>query len=156
MTNLSASWQQYKHKTMSYRNSRWGYNGWLQVKQKLPWKLTAEASGWITNSGASTLYQISKKPFVGSSFALRRDFLKENRLSVALTGTLHRKLVQSTETVQGDSRGWTNTYMNNNKDIQLSVSYRFGSLRTSVKKTAKKIDNDDQIGGISKAQDSQQ
>lgn len=156
MTNLSASWEQFKHKTMSYQNSRWGYNGWLQVKQKLPWKLTCEVSGWLTNNGATSLYQISKKPFVGSSFALRRDFLKENRLSVALTGTLHTKLVQSTETVQGDSRGWTKTYMNNNKDVQLSVSYRFGSLRTSVKKTAKKIDNDDQIGGISKAQDSQQ
>lgn len=156
MTNLSASWEQFKHKTMSYQNSRWGYNGWLQVKQKLPWKLTCEASGWLTNNGATSLYQISKKPFVGSSFALRRDFLKENRLSVALTGTLHTKLVQSTETVQGDSRGWTKTYMNNNKDVQLSVSYRFGSLRTSVKKTAKKIDNDDQIGGISKAQNSQQ
>lgn len=156
MTNLSASWEQFKHKTMSYQNSRWCYNGWLQVKQKLPWKLTCEVSGWLTNNGATSLYQISKKPFVGSSFALRRDFLKENRLSVALTGTLHTKLVQSTETVQGDSRGWTKTYMNNNKDVQLSVSYRFGSLRTSVKKTAKKIDNDDQIGGISKAQDSQQ
>lgn len=156
MANLSASWQQFKHKSLSLSNSRWGYNAWTQIRQRLPWKLTAEASGWLTNGGANSLYEISKVPFAGGSVALRRDFLKENRLSVALQGTLHKKLVQNTETVQGDSRGWANAYMNHNSRLELSLSYRFGSLRTSVKKTAKKIDNDDQIGGISKAQSNQQ
>lgn len=33
--------------------------------------------------------------------------------------------------------------------LKLSVAYRFGSLNTSVKKTAKTIENNDMIGGKS-------
>lgn len=149
MANARASWQQYEHKTQDLKNSRWGYFAWGQISQKLPWKLTGELSGYVSGNGATSLYQISKKPFAGGSVALRRDFLKENRLSVALTGSMHTKLIQNTETVQGDTRGWSRAYMKHNSNVELSVSYRFGSLRTSVKKTAKKIENDDQIGGIS-------
>ena len=34
--------------------------------------------------------------------------------------------------------------------IRLSLSYRFGKLKASVKKTETTIDNDDVVGGISK------
>ena len=33
--------------------------------------------------------------------------------------------------------------------LKLSIAYRFGSLKSSVKKTAKTIENDDMIGGKS-------
>ncbi|MCF0203403.1 MAG: TonB-dependent receptor [Bacteroidaceae bacterium] len=148
MANLGAIYNRFTHKSNDLKNTGWGYSCWLQLKQKLPWKLTTELSGYVQSNGAIDLYTIGNKPFYGGSLTLRRDFLKEDRLSVAIAGGIQAKRVTYTETVQGDSRGWMKATMPNNAYASFSVSYRFGSMKTSVKKTNKKIENDDQVGGV--------
>ena len=46
---------------------------------------------------------------------------------------------------QGDVTGWTR-YEQQMRQFVVSVSYRFGSLKSSVKKSSKTIENDDLIG----------
>ena len=46
---------------------------------------------------------------------------------------------------QGDVTGWTH-YEQMARQFGISVSYRFGSLTTRVKKADKTIENDDLIG----------
>ena len=49
-------------------------------------------------------------------------------------------------TDQGDVTGWSRGEQRQ-RQFGVSISYRFGSLRTSVKKADKTIENDDLIGG---------
>jgi|GEM_PF-5245592 hypothetical protein len=52
--------------------------------------------------------------------------------------------------VQPDSTASVNQTVDGEDNIKLTVSYRFGKLKASVKKTETTIDNDDVVGGISK------
>jgi hypothetical protein len=47
---------------------------------------------------------------------------------------------------KGDVTGWS-SYRYIQSRIDLSVSFRFGSLQTSVKRADKSIENDDLMGG---------
>ena len=47
---------------------------------------------------------------------------------------------------QGDVTGWTRYEQRQGRKFAISVSYRFGSLSTRVKKADKSIENDDLIG----------
>ena len=51
-------------------------------------------------------------------------------------------------TVKNDSITWSQEL--EGVEINFSLSYRFGKLKASVKKTETTIDNDDVVGGISK------
>ena len=53
------------------------------------------------------------------------------------------------EAVNGDFRD-LGTSWNRGRQFAISVSYRFGSLKASVKKAARSIENDDVVGGITK------
>jgi hypothetical protein len=63
----------------------------------------------------------------------------------------HKDMHYYTHTTQGDIIGWgDNLNAQNGRFIRLSVSFRFGKLKASVKKTETTIENDDVVGGISK------
>jgi len=47
---------------------------------------------------------------------------------------------------QGDVTGWTRYEQRQGRKFGISISYRFGSLSTRVKKADKTIENDDLIG----------
>ena len=53
------------------------------------------------------------------------------------------------EAVNGDFRDLSTSW-NRGRQFAISVSYRFGSLKASVKKAARSIENDDVVGGITK------
>jgi len=50
-----------------------------------------------------------------------------------------------TYVTQGDVTGWSR-YEQESRRFGISLSYRFGSLKSSVKKASKTIENDDLIG----------
>ena len=53
----------------------------------------------------------------------------------------------------GDILGWgDNTNSQNSCYFRISISYRFGKLKASVKKTETTIENSDEVGGIVKGQ----
>jgi hypothetical protein len=53
------------------------------------------------------------------------------------------------ETVNGDFTGFERSW-NRSRSFSISASWRFGSLKSRVKKTDYTIDNSDVVGGISK------
>jgi hypothetical protein len=53
------------------------------------------------------------------------------------------------ETVNGDFTGIERSW-NRSRSFSISASWRFGSLKSRVKKTEHSIDNSDVVGGISK------
>lgn len=126
---------------------------YANIAQKLPWKLlfTAYAYGQFGHSPMN-IYSYSC-PFHRYAFTLQRSFLKDDRLTVRLTANtpFHKKVHDKSRTTQGDIIGWSDAEnVANGRYFKVSVSYRFGKLKASVKKTETSIENDDIVGGITK------
>ena len=128
-------------------------NYYLNLSQKLPWKLTCAVYTYGL-AGHSPMeiyaYQHSMNSY---AVTLQRSFLSDNRLTVRLMANspFHKRQHTKTSTVQGDILGWgDNTFAASGRYFRLSVSYRFGKLKASVKKTETTIENNDVVGGITK------
>ena len=77
----------------------------------------------------------------------------DDRLTVALyANNPFRKNVHiRTRITQGDITGWSdNVNAQMGRMLNLTLSYRFGKLKASVKKTEITIENSDEVGGIKK------
>ena len=128
---------------------------YFNISQKLPWKLQATVSTYGQVGRASQNIYSTYEPYNRYSFSLQRSFLSNDRLTVRLTANslFHKRQHFETRTVQGDILGWSDTVnKQNGRWFRVSVSYRFGKLKTSVKKTETTINNDDEVGGIVKGQ----
>ena len=123
------------------------------LSQKLPWKLTATAYTYGEVGHSPMNIYAYGRPWMRYAFTLQRSFLSDDRLTVRLMSNapFHKDLHYKTCTTQGDIIGWgDNINSQNNQFFRLSVSYRFGKLKASVKKTETTIENSDVVGGISK------
>ena len=81
-------------------------------------------------------------------FSLQRSFLKEDRLTVQLRANnpfSGNYDIAKSQTVNGDVLGYSKSWQHT-RSFYFSISYRFGSLKAQVKKTAKTIENDDLQG----------
>lgn len=144
--NVSHGWL--RSDDLGLKNSGWGSFFFTQITQRLPWKLrlTAHVGEW--SGGVDDLYERGGTSwFYG--FGLQRSFLKEDRLTVRLNASQPFSGKYSTwsgKYVQGDYTGH-HSHAQIRRSFGITVSYRFGSLRARVKKTAATIDNDDVVGG---------
>lgn len=153
MLNATVSYDRYRQSGMSL--GRWKKTIYANLTQKLPLKLSGELMIMHMDMGASNVYSYTEVPLKYSIMAnatLRRSFLKEDRLTVSLNflspiGGSGMKI--NTHTVNGGYTGISSIYQHNVRMLKLSIAYRFGSLKSSVKKTEKTIENDDLIGGKS-------
>lgn len=148
--NVSYTRERIPHSNIS--NDGWdGYMS-LRYRQTLPWKLamTINCDYWL---GYCDLYS-SMRPrgISGLSYglSLQRSFLKEDRLTVrvAVRNPFGKRSPSYKVTpVNLGYTGYSVTQRNVNANIaMISISYRFGSMHTSVKKTARSISNDDLVG----------
>ena len=125
------------------------YNAMLFVRQELPRKFYINVGGGYFGGGASSIYSYSKMLNTGvfNFLGVQKSFLKDDRL------TLHLQVMQpfgpykdtkmGVYRTRGDIRGTTYTWMTNRFSVMFGASFRFGSLRASVKKTKTSITNDD-------------
>ena len=160
-------WKPFKSTTLSANFNLWddkienpsiglsqkGYSGfyYLNGSQLLPWKLrlTAYVYGEMGHS-VNNVYSYSRS-WNRYGCSLQRSFLNEDRLTVRISANdLFRKYRHYTDcTTQGDILGYSDS-ANRASMINFSISYRFGKLKASVKKTETTIDNSDVVGGITK------
>ena len=152
MLNGGLSYNYYKSRELNLKNDRMSGNFFANVTQYLPWKVQLSGFVGMWGGGITDLYgRMGTMFFHGLS--LQRSFLKEDRLTVQLMAQMpfHSKYMGvKTYMTQGDVTGYTYQEQIARK-VMISVSYRFGSLKTSVKKADKTIDNDDLIGGSKKS-----
>lgn len=149
MVNASVNYKHLKNPSLGLTTRGWYSNIYANMTQQLPWNLRLTLSGGgIIGHTPGNVYGYSGG-FHWYYMSLQRSFLKENRLTVELTG--HR-IFETNSTwkwylVQGDTRGWEKGH-NSARQIGISVSYRIGRLNASVKKTSATIENSDLEGGI--------
>ncbi len=160
-------WKPFKSTTLSANFNLWddkienpsiglrqkGYSGfyYLNGSQQLPWKLrlTAYVYGEMGHS-VNNVYSYSR-PWNRYGCSLQRSFLSEDKLTVRISANdlfnRYRHSVDCTD--QGDMLGYSDTATRGSR-LTFSISYRFGKLKASVKKTETTIDNSDVVGGITK------
>ena len=153
VVNNNLRYEHYEHPTLGYQTSGWSDNYYVNLTQKLPWKMQLYMAtyGKIGRSPSSVYYM--QHYWLGYYFSLQRSFLKDDRLTVRLAANapFNKRWSSEAETVNGDYRDFQQSW-NRARSFSLSVTYRFGSLKASVKKAEHSIANDDIVGGISKGQ----
>ena len=149
--NGEVCYKRYRNPSQDLTNSGWSGNLYAQLTQQLPWQLRATATCMWFGFGhdLSNVYGYSTMPDPTIMLGLSRSFLKDNRLTVRLTANsiFHKHQMEKDYITQGDydSHGVTHY---NQRNVQLSLSYAFGSSNTSVKQTEKTVENDDLVGGL--------
>lgn len=132
--------------------SRWSPFVFTNIQQKLPWNLQSSIYFFYHGGQVNDVYQRWTQSFSSGSYygiSLSRAFLKDDRLNVRaeLLNPISPKYMRlRNEIVNGDYTGYNNTYIRRGIQARISVSFRFGSLKTQVKKTSRSIENDDLIG----------
>lgn len=138
--------------------SRWTPFFYVRYSHKLPWKINGQLGMFMYCGQPSDVYSYSDNGRFSNramwTVSLGRSFLKEDRLNVRIEAMnpIGRSTRQwSNITANGDYTGRMVSMMKHMKGVRLSISYRFGSMNSSVKKTARSISNDDMVGGQSAA-----
>ncbi|MBR6947635.1 MAG: TonB-dependent receptor [Muribaculaceae bacterium] len=149
--NGELCYKRYRNPSQGLTNNGWGGNLYAQLSQQLPWQLRATATCMWYGIGhdLNHVYGYSTMPDPTIMLGLSRSFLKENRLTVRLNANsiLHKHQVDKLYVTQGDyvSHGMGRY---NQRNVQVSVSYAFGSSNTRVKQTETTVENDDLVGGL--------
>lgn len=147
--NGSVGHYNYESSDLNLKNKRWVAFYYAQLNQQLPWKLRFAATLSGRSGGIDGLYGY----YTGTmyyNFSLQRSFLKEDRLTVNLStanlfnASKFNKITMYT--THGDYTG-SDHYWQFLREFRLTVTFRFGSLKASVKQTNKTIENNDLVGG---------
>lgn len=146
--NASGYYNSYGNNSLNITNSRWAFYAYARLSQELPWKLRLSLSGGRNDGGAWNLYTYARHNYF-YTLGLQRSFLKDDRLTVQVfamnpIGSKYQKWEIITR--YGDYTG-REISRYPQRMFQVAVSFRFGSLKASVKKTRTTITNDDVVGG---------
>lgn len=151
--NGELCYKRYRNTSQDLTGSGWGGNLYAQLTQQLPWKLRATATCMWFGVGHDVrdVYGYSTMPDPTIMLGLSRSFMKDNRLTVRLAANsiLHKYQVSKAYNTQG---GYVSAEVRhfNQRNVQLSLSYAFGTSNTRVKQTSTTVENDDLVGGLSK------
>jgi len=139
-----------KNPSLQLRNTGWGNYISAQLSQELFWKIKGSlGASWSIGHSPVGLYGYSTSTPPVFDITLRRSFL-DDRLTVSLrcNDPTHCHIKYEDVNTKGDMLGH-NIRQYRRRSIMLNLSYRFGKSRTSVKRTATTIENNDQVGGAS-------
>lgn len=146
MFNGSANYDHYANPSLDITHGGWSGYFFTRLSQKLPWGITGNLGLFYWAGSVSGLYSTTRSLGMTNWFlSLQKSFLKEDRLTVRLS---MRAPSHRTKTTYYNTAFQNIAYNHpySAYSFGISVSYRFGSLNASVKKTAKTIENDDLDG----------
>ena len=109
--------------------------------------------GWRANAnmymnGPNLSLQGTSNTFIGSSFSINKDLIKE-KLSFSVSANnpfaKYRYYISETNGLNFKQESNNQSYL---RTFSTSLNYRFGKLKSSIKKSKKGIINDDTSGGM--------
>lgn len=143
--NGSGGYSDLRSPSQNLHNSGWRGSMYGGIQHTFPWKLRASL-----NTGGSTPHislQGKGSGYFYYGLSVNRSFLKD-RLTVSVYGSnLFSKYMHFDNTTFGENFYSTNKSRYPNRSFGMSISYRIGELKASVKKAARTISNDDVKGG---------
>lgn len=148
--NAGGDYADYRSKELNSYNSGFSGNLFANVQQTIPWELRLSLYGGGSTPNISLQGKGSSFYYYGIN--LSRSFLKEKRLNVSLYASsfLQKYTSYNNETITDTFRSWSESRYPSRR-YGISISWRFGELKTQVKKTQRSITNDDiKAGGENK------
>ena len=151
VVNNNLRYEHYENPNLGYRTFGWSDNYYVNLSQKLPWKLLLYLSSYGKIGRSPSDVYTMQHSYFGYYASLQRSFLKADRLTVriAANAPFNKYWSSEAETVNGNYHDFQQSW-NRARSFTIAITYRFGSLKASVKKTEHSIDNDDVVGGINK------
>lgn len=149
--NFNMGRNRYDNSSLDLSLAKWSGFLYGYAQQELWWKLRLTIAGYgQIGREVSNVYGY-REPWWAGTLSLQRSFLRDDRLSVRLSAAIpftrykdyRSRIVQGDYTASYHSQGCSRAFT-------LSLSYRFGRLQSSVRKTETSIENDDIVGGITK------
>ena len=137
------------HVAWKYTNDSWTDKYKVTIQQQMPWKLnlTLGGEGQIGRKAIDAYSRMHS--WYSYHASLERSFLKDDRLTVSVDAkNIFNRTLSVTSSVVNGSFSESNVVSTRGRKFSITVAYRFGSLKTKVKKTEHTIENDDLIGGI--------
>ena len=149
--NNNLRYEHYENPNLGYRTFGWSDNYYVNLSQKLPWKILLYLSSYGKIGRSPSDIYTMRHSYFGYYASLQRSFLKEDRLTVriAANAPFNKYWSSEAETVNGNYHDFQQSW-NRARSFTIAITYRFGSLKASVKKAEHSIDNDDVVGGINK------
>ena len=148
--NASVNYADYKAKVIGSHNSGFSTSIWGGLQQTLPWKL--KLGLWAGGNTKDVTLQGSSAGFFFYTFNLSRNFCKEDRLSINLqAGNFIGRYRHFRNSVTTSQMRWLTDSRHDFMRFGIGIGYRFGSLKASVKKASRTIENDDVMKGNSGA-----
>ena len=153
VVNNTVCYEHYANPNLHYRNVGWSDSYYVNLSQQLPWKLRLYLMVYGNIGHSPTDIYYKQHSYYGYYASLQRSFLRDDRLTIRIGADIpfNNHFMFKGETVNGDYRDFQ-TVRNHGRQFSLSLTWRFGSLKASVKKTERSIENDDVVGGITKGQ----
>ena len=126
-------------------NHGWNFFGFGGAQQtfKHDWRLSLNAYGQTPY----IMLQGKGSNFVGYSISLNKSFLKKRLTLSAYASNFFQKYQKYSSHTEGTGFRQENWNRYPQARVGLSISYRFGELKASVKKAARTISNDDVKSG---------
>lgn len=159
MMNAQVAYNHIKFRNENLSNHRWSTNLFFRASQMLPWRLRLEGMMFYGSGDLQNVYSYNSTGARGifHGFSLQRSFLKGDALTVKLhaRNPFNSKFMTRTYTDRGPYTGFTSMTMPSMRIFGVELSWRFGSVKASVKKAANGINNDDLQGGTSAPSTSQ-
>ena len=152
MLNAAANYRYESNPSLDLKREGWGFDAYLRVRQELPYDFSISlwSSIWKSAPGLYNDNVFRFKDALFYSFDITKMLLKDKRLT--LRASIRNPFMKNPRTYESTPfnsgySGYSRNYNWNFANIvSFGVSYRFGSLSTSVRKTAKSISNDDLEG----------
>ena len=145
-TNLSVAYTDLRSPSQDLKNngfSFWGYGG---IQHTFPWELRASLN--IFGSTPSVTLQGRGGSFFDYGLNISRSFLKEKRLTASIyANNFFSKYLSNDSYTNGIGFRQDQNFRYQRMRYGASISYRFGQLKASVKKTRRSITNDDVKSG---------
>lgn len=148
--NATESYVHREIPTPHLKNCGWNGMAFLTIQQQLMWKimLNIEAGGAFGKAVNDIYYYSEGWKYYGLS--LTRQFFND-KLSVTLNTYMPftKQETSTIRTIQGDYTGYGKN-ISKPSHFGIRLTWNFGKLNSSVKRTERTISNDDLIGGIKK------
>jgi len=144
--NLWGNYSRMESPSQGLKNSGWNLFAYGGVQQTLPLEIRLSIN--VMGSTPYVSLQGKGSSYYDYSISVNRSFLKEKRLTVsAFAGNFFKKYMMNKNMVNGDNFWQESAYRYSRQRFGMSISYRIGELKASVKKAARTIENDDVKGG---------
>ncbi|MEG0647928.1 MAG: outer membrane beta-barrel family protein, partial [Bacteroides sp.] len=144
--NLNGDYAHLKSPAQNLESRGWNFFAYGGVQQTLP--LDIRVSLNLMGQTPYISLQGKGSSYYDYSLSVNKSFLKEKRLTLsAFAGNFFHQYTKNSYTTEGVGFKNTSDSKYPRRRFGMSISYRIGELKASVKKASRSINNDDVKGG---------